>query len=111
MTPGLTITHSEAGASADRPWFDRRAELPCPIRKPSINVQQLDDEAVLFDPENASTFRLNATALLVWNACTPGRTIAGVVRQFHETWGIELDHARDDVEQLVAFFAANGLVQ
>jgi PqqD family protein of HPr-rel-A system len=92
------------------PWYDPRAELPCPLRRSDVTQQTLDDEAVLFDPQTGATYRLNRTALAVWRGCRPGVTVPGLGRMLQREFAIDAEPAQDDAEQLLALFAEHGLV-
>jgi len=92
------------------PWYDRRADLICPLARQDLIVQHLDDEAVLFDPCTGSTFRLNRTAIYVWQHCKPGYRIQDIVQAIFNKYDADFDKVLDDVEQAIAFFAENGLI-
>ncbi len=92
------------------PWYDRRSRIPCPVARPDILIEQLDDEAVLFDPRNGSTYRLNHTSLLVWRFCRPGSCIQNIVRSISEHYDIDHERLLEDVEQVLAYLASHGLV-
>ena len=80
--------------------------LTPPPRRPDLVLEAVEDEALLFDPRNGSTHRLNETALSVWMRCD-GRTGARQTAAWlAQTYIIDFDVALDHVEQLIAAFAA-----
>lgn len=92
-------------------WYERGADLAAPVRRDDVSQRMLDDEAVLFEPINNVTIRLNETALHVWNGCVAGATIRGIAKSFCEKYDVTIDRAQDDVEQVLAVFACHGLLE
>jgi len=101
----LTLTASES-----LPWFDPCAPIVVPPRREDMIERILDNELMLVDPQSGATFRLNDTASFVWQACDSNTTLPSIIRQYSLTYNIDESQAADDVEQLVGFFACNGLL-
>lgn len=91
------------------PWHHPDAAIPVPPTRRDVRCDLLDDQAILFDTVTASTYRLNPTALFVWQACEQGVMLNDLIDDFAAHYGVEQDVAREDVEQLVTFFAAERL--
>ncbi len=70
----------------------------------------LDGEAVLFDPVNGSTYRLNQTALEVWRCCDGRATVEEIAQRQTEFYDVEYDTALDYVEQVLALFVESKLL-
>ena len=94
--------------SADH-WALHLEQILPPARA-DVVYRILDGEAVLYDPRNASTHRLNATALAVWHACDGHTAASQVAERLTREYDVPLDTARADVEELLAAFAQAGLV-
>jgi PqqD family protein of HPr-rel-A system len=107
--PKSAHNHSTAYPSINA-WTMPGFALPCPQRRPDVKQEILDDEAILFDPITGATFRLNESALEVWDGCRPGRKIDDLTQDMCNRYDIDEDTARDDVEQMVAMFASHGLL-
>jgi len=54
--------------------------LPTPQSVPSPDpgfvLEELDEELLIFNPQNGRILELNATAALVWQLCGGSRTVA-----------------------------------
>ncbi len=92
------------------PWVLEEALLPCPSQRSDVSLQILDDEALLFDSATGGTFRLNRTALIVWEGCQPTRTYSDLVDDVCNEYEIDRATASDHVQQMVAMLANNGLL-
>ena len=80
-----------------------------PRRRADLVWQELDGEAVLYDPDNGFTHRMNATAVRVWEACDGKSTSLQVAGALVSQFDVTLEQAQLDVEQLIAAFARAGL--
>ncbi len=81
-----------------------------PPRRHDVIEEPLDGEAVLFDPVNGSTHRLNQTALEVWR-CSDGRTtVEEIAQRQTELYDVDYDTALDYVEQVLALFVESKLL-
>lgn len=76
-----------------------------------LSTSFLDDEVVLFDDASGKTYRLNQTALAVWQQCDGTVAIRDIAKQLTQQFEVELETALDHVEQLVAMFAEAGLFE
>lgn len=92
-------------------WTIPTSALPCPTCRKDIIQENLDDEAVLFDPTTGSTFRLNQSALEVWTGCRQGRKLNDLTADMCSRYDVDEQVARDDVQQMVAMFANHGLLE
>lgn len=91
-------------------WTIPGSALPCPQRRSDIVQEVLDDEAILYDPINGATFRLNQSALEVWSGCREGRQLEDLTQDMCQRYDVDETTARDDVQQMVAMFASHGLL-
>lgn len=95
---------------ADRSWVAGRQPMPAPQRRTDLHVQTVGDELIVYDPAAAATYRLNATAGCVLDACDGSRSIEQLADVLTEQFDVSHDHARGDVIELVCYFATNGLL-
>lgn len=114
MTAGRTNSARSGDAASPAPgvpWYRHDSHIACPARRTDLHLRQLDDQAVLYDPTNGMTYRLNLTAYLIWQMCDPSRTIGELARHLADQFQVDPAVAQDDVEQLLAMFASNGMLQ
>lgn len=79
--------------------------LVLPPRRDDVVVEELDGEAVLFDPRSGNTYRLNETALAVWRSCDGRATTRDIALHLAAAYAVEFEVALDQVEQVAALFA------
>ena len=92
-------------------WTTRNADIIAPARRDDVLVEELGDEVVFSDPRTTRAFHLNGTAYFVWQRCDGRTTTRQIARDLTAAFDVDLDRALDDVEQLVVFFALNGLTR
>jgi PqqD family protein of HPr-rel-A system len=81
-----------------------------PTRTRGLTVHELDNEALIYDPETGDTHRLNETALLIWRLCDGGNDIEMIADRLADNYDVELDDAVGHVERLLAEFEERRLV-
>ncbi len=91
-------------------WSSRTAAFVPPPRRPDIFENELDGEAILVDPRDGNTHRMNATALAVWRQCDGRATTREIAQEQVRRFEVEFDPALNHVEQLVALFAESHLL-
>jgi hypothetical protein len=101
---------SPGGSTAAPSWFDAPQARALPHRRTDVVEQVMDGEAVLYDPVSRFTFRLNPTAAQVWRQCDGRSTVDDVVQQLCAQYEVDSDTALDDVLQMIALLATQGLV-
>lgn len=72
-------------------------------------MEELDGEVLFTDPANGHTYHLNHTAFAVWKRCDGRMTTRQIAAVLTTEYEVDFDTALDDIEQLVVFFARNGL--
>ena len=92
-------------------WTSREADVVAPARRDDVLVEELEDEVVFSDPRTTRAFHLNGTAYLVWQRCDDRTTTRQIAQDLTAAYDVDFDRALDDVEQLVVFFALNGLTR
>jgi hypothetical protein len=87
------------------------APFVLPRRRGDIEQQQLQDEAILFDPATGNSYMLNETALAVWRRCDGCSTSYEAAGEQSDACDAEFATVLDHLEQIVALFADNGLFE
>ena len=75
-----------------------------PRRRDDLHVEELDGEAVLYDPRTGAVHRFNATTFMVWKACDgtqrPHDLALGLMEDFSVSASEALRVVRQAIEQL-----------
>jgi hypothetical protein len=82
-----------------------------PLRRDDLIFEELDGEAVLYDPRCGAVHHFDAMTLCVWHACDGLRSLADIASVLTERYGISLDEALVHVERLIAEFRTRDLLQ
>ena len=96
--------------TATRPWFETEADIVAPLRRADVHAEELEDEAILYQPATGRTFRLNETSLMVWKGCDGRNTTRDLADLLAREYEVEFSKALDHVEQLLLVFAEGQLV-
>lgn len=75
-----------------------------------LSVVPLDEELVIYNPVTGASFVLNETGRLVWERCNGERTRQEIAREIAALHDITLDHALDDVTELLMSFQEVNLI-
>ena len=81
-----------------------------PLRRKDLVFEELDGEAVLFDPRWGGVHRFDGLTLFVWNACDGSHSAADITREVIATYNVDADEAFGHVEQLIAGFCTRDLL-
>ncbi|MHC4430093.1 MAG: PqqD family protein [Planctomycetota bacterium] len=92
-------------------WTTRAAPVVTPRRRADVVVRELGGEVVFTDPRSGCSYLLNQTAWLVWQACDGTTTSHSIAHRLTETFDIDEDAALNDVEEVIGWFAAQGLCE
>jgi len=79
-------------------------------RERDVRVQELDDEALVFDVRSADTHHLNRTAYSVWRACDGLRDMATIAEGLCATHDVPREEAEQHVQRIMGEFAERDLV-
>ncbi len=90
-------------------WTDH-FDVVVPARRPDLVEHRLNEEIILYDPQNDFVHGLNETALEVWRQCDGARTTQQIAARQTERYQVDLATALDHVEQLVVCFAESNLL-
>ncbi len=86
------------------------SESAKPLRRTNVTVEELDDEALIYDSVTADTHRLNRTAYFVWRACDGRTTPRQIAESLTKSFEVSLDEATAHAERIVGEFIERGLV-
>jgi len=81
-----------------------------PKRRRDLTVYELDDEALIFDPQSSDTHRLNATALFIWRMCDGNNPPQRIAEALTENYEVGWDSAREHSERILQELHTHGLV-
>jgi Coenzyme PQQ synthesis protein D (PqqD) len=71
-----------------------------PQRRTGFLTQRLDDEVILYDPEQSRALCLNWTASIIWGLCDGAATVADMIELLREAFPDAGDIDRDVSEAL-----------
>ena len=81
-----------------------------PRRRGDVICEELDGEAVIWDPCATSLYVLNPSATVVWNSIDGFTTVDSLARELGEVFGIDNSRMELDVLQVVRDFGEQGLL-
>jgi hypothetical protein len=81
-----------------------------PRRRPDVELRDDAARTWLVDRVNDQTLELNTIARAIWELCDGRTTTDELGHAISQVFEVPPDRARDDVEQVVAEFAAAGVV-
>lgn len=79
-------------------------------RRPGLRMQELDGEALIFDPVSADTHHLNQTALLIWRQCDGRKDTLGLAQGLADVYGISPEAAVGHVKRMLQTLEERGLL-
>ena len=85
---------SMTGSSGD-------VHLTRPLTRADLSVFPLDDELVIYDPENGESFILNQTGRLVWERCDGTRTLDEIADEIATLLHVSTQIAFTDIAELL----------
>jgi hypothetical protein len=81
------------------------------IRKARVEEAPLQKDLMLFDPESAKFYVLNATMAFVWRQCDGRRSIEEIAQGLEEGFtGVARDRAADDIKNAIRELEQLGLL-
>lgn len=92
-------------------WAHWDDQLPLPTPAAHLQLHELDEEAVLLDPQRGASFRLNPTVRLLWRCCQDRLTLGAAVTSLRTHYDVDEDRAREDTLQMLALLTAHDLLQ
>jgi coenzyme PQQ biosynthesis protein PqqD len=80
-----------------------------PLPNADFNLEEIDNELLLYHPARTRAVYLNQTAALVWQLCDSERSVAEIVSLLEEHYP-ESETVKDDVESTLKQLADNGAI-
>lgn len=81
-----------------------------PQANTEFNLEEIDDELLLYHPTKTKAVYLNETAALVWQLCDNQRSVAEIVSLLAENYP-ESDKIGEDVEQTLQQLVDNDAIE
>jgi hypothetical protein len=83
-----------------------------PRRRPNIRLERLPDgSGVLYDPQNAMTYAVTASAVLVWEACDGTHSALAITERLAGVYDAPHEQIARDVAALLAHLDGLGLFE
>ena len=82
-----------------------------PQRTPNYQLEQIDDELLLFHPSETSILYCNATASLVWQLCDGQRTVQEIINLLKDAYPEAEETLADDIKSSLDQFAQQGAIR
>jgi len=83
-------------------------ETQIPRQTSDFELQEFEDELLLYHPAKTATFYLNPQAALIWRMCDGSRSIADLIALLEEAYPDQQDRIRGDVFQTIRQFVRQG---
>jgi PqqD family protein of HPr-rel-A system len=87
---------------------------PVPALKPrartDLTFVQIEDEAILYDPESVRLHHLNPSAALIFQLCDGSGTVEELARDIADELGLPQDDIIKQVQQVVGHFEHSGIL-
>lgn len=80
-----------------------------PYPNSDFNLEEIDNELLLYHPARTRAVYLNQTAALVWQLCDNERSVGEIVSLIEEHYP-ETDNVKDDVESTLRQLSDNGAI-
>jgi len=81
-----------------------------PVRRSDVTVQELDGEALVYDPVTADTHRLNETAYVIWRACDGRSTAENIADRLTDIYDVERAEATRQASRMIDELIERGLL-
>ncbi|MHC1771389.1 MAG: PqqD family protein [Flexilinea sp.] len=78
-----------------------------PKTKPNFNIQNLDNELVLFNTENLNVLYLNQSASVIWQLCDGSRSIREIIDMLSDAYPEAYSDMETDVKETIHLFLSH----
>jgi hypothetical protein len=85
-------------------------DLTKPLRKQEYRLEKMDNELLLFNPQDLVVLYLNESASVVWQLCDGQRTISQIAKLIAEAYPEAEKSILDDVQETIMLFRDKGAV-
>jgi hypothetical protein len=94
--------------------MSRQSVLPLPenipVPSPGFTLEELDDELLLFNPQDGSLLELNSTAALIWQLCDGTRSMAQIKELLSAAYPEAAASIKSDIPQILSHLANLGAI-
>jgi PqqD family protein of HPr-rel-A system len=81
-----------------------------PKARADLTFVQVEDEAILYDPESVRLHHLNPSAALIFQLCDGSGTVKELARDIAEELGLPPDDILQQVQQVIGHFEHSGIL-
>jgi PqqD family protein of HPr-rel-A system len=81
-----------------------------PKARTDLTFVQIEDEAILYDPESVRLHHLNHSAALIFQLCDGSGTVEELARDIADELGLPEDDILKQVQQVVGHFEHSGIL-
>ena len=81
-----------------------------PLRNPEYRLEKMDNELLLFNPQNLLVLYLNESASIVWQLCDGQRTNQQIAELIADAYPEATASILEDVQETIKLFTDKGAV-
>ena len=89
---------------------NKMAATSIPVPNPEYQLEELDNELLLYHPAETKTVYMNETASLVWQLCDGERSVGDIIDLLRESYPEAGDGLQDDVHRTLDVFVQHGAI-
>jgi coenzyme PQQ biosynthesis protein PqqD len=82
-----------------------------PKQKSDFQLEQMDNEILLYHPGQTKTIYLNETASLIWQLCDGSRTVGEIAQLLKDAFPDGAESMEGDIEKALAGFEEHGAIE
>lgn len=86
------------------------SESQIPIQNPGFQLEQFDNEILLYSMSSTIAVYLNETGYLIWCLCKDNRSIRESITLLEESYPEQGEHIRDDVVSVIKNLAEKKVI-
>jgi hypothetical protein len=80
-------------------------------KRPDVLIEEIDEETVLFDPQNRNTYALNQVGSIIWQLCDGEHTSREISEEISDVLGVDSAQVLKDVLKIINELLDNKLVE
>ena len=81
-----------------------------PLPDLEFNLEELDNELLLYHPTKTTTVYMNETASIIWRLCDGKRTVGDIISLIEESYPEAGSGVEEDVETTLKVFIEHGAI-
>lgn len=95
----------------NEPQAEELSEESIPARKVDYRLEQLDDELLLYHPNETTILYMNQTASLVWGLCDGEHSVAKIIDLLSQAYPEAAESIPSDVQATLVQFLQQGCIE